>query len=265
MAPPITDGVNIYATYRDLYPRDWLSYWTISGLALTSNQIGLLWWCNGFARVGGTAVVTGGDHSPAIPSASNFNLPSTPNNYNNYPSYSGQLGFAIYDGTWIWAVNLGSANIFRLHPSTLAETVYTLPASVGSGSEQLGFDGTYLYISTGSDIIVWDVATATGTLVGASLTAPGPCYYSANLGLIVVADNDATAGANIYTMPLGGGSLTLIGNATSITTNLNPVSAIGFCDGPAGNDLWASVADSSSGGTWNLVWRPSTMRTAGLI
>jgi len=263
----ITDGVNIYVAFRDTYPRDWTSYWSVSGLTYSgANLNGAVFNSLGFVRCGGTlAMVVGGDRTPNYPSVETLNLPSTAVNYNNFTSYTGNLSSPHYDGSSVWANIDGTTHIFQINPSTLIETVHTLPA-VASGY-QTGYDGTYIYLSTGSDVIVWDVASATGTLAGVSLAGAGPIYYSANLGLVVVCENIA-GGTNFYTMRVGGGPLTLIGNANTITASVGiNVYAIGMCDGPT-TDLWASVHDVSSSSTWNIVWKPpavNTMKIAGII
>lgn len=254
--PVIADANNIYVAYRDIFPRDWITYWSRSGYAETDNLNGTIFNPIGFVRTAGAgAVVTGSDRSPNYPSAANYTLPNTAITYQNYPAYTGSLGYAVFDGTWVWAALIGSAIIFKIDPTTLAETVYTLPAA--TNGSQAAFDGRYIYLNTNTDIVIWDTVGLSGVLAGVSLTAGGACYYSANLNEIFVADN-GSAGGNVYTMPVGGGALTLIGNAGTVTADVNTMEVLGFCDGPRGNDVWASVTEAVAGSdTYNMVWRPA--------
>ena len=59
---------------------------------------------------------------------------------------------------------------------------------------------------------------------------------------------------------MGGGALTLIGNANTITGG-TAMTVEGFCDGPT-NDLWASVSGSAE---WNIVYTPGGMTIVGII
>lgn len=251
----ITDGTNVYIFYRSNYPRNWLFYWPISSISSpVGNVVGSLWNINGLCLTtgGDTAVATGGDNSN-IPAAQALSLPASATNYTNYPAYTGQLGNCVFDGTSVWSVLVGTDDLFQIDPSTLAETVYTLPSTV-TFPAQIGFDGRYLYIGTSAGVIVWDTTTNTGAIFGT--TGPTHCYYSHNLGLVLLGENVA-GGANFYTMTRGGAAPVAIGNAPAIVSESAPVYANGFCDGPGGNDLWVNVGAGGSGQTWNLRYRPS--------
>lgn len=248
-----TDGANIYVAYRDIYPRDWFSSWAIGGgYPFTANLIGSVYDNHGLVvdTVTGTAVVTGGTNSHVTPAAANYFLPATALTYATFAG-TGELGYAIRAGANVYSVLVGTTDLLELDPTTLAlVATHTLPAA-GSGF-QIGWDGTYLYIAAAATgTIVWDVGAGTGVLVGA--TALENHFYSTNLGLVVTHDGSG----NIYSMPAGGGSLTTIGNADTITGTIGQ-NLSGFCDGFS-SDLWANCTNGGgSPAFFNIVYAPAS-------
>jgi hypothetical protein len=253
----ITDDVNIYVAYLDHFPRSWTAYWSVSGLAFTANLNGDLYVNNGYVKTSGSGAVETGADNANVPAACVMTLPNSVVNYTNYPAYAGQLGYVVFDGASVWAVLIGSDNLFQIDPVTLVETVYTLPHAVAFFG-QLGFDGRYLYIPDGSDIIIFDTVALTSALNGA-VTGGGHCWYSANLGAVVFAENES-GGCNLFTFPAGGGAYTAIGNLdTVVAPSAGDVYCAGMCDGPDGDDLWASAYQPvGSAEVWSLVYRPSS-------
>ena len=253
----ISDGTNIYGQYVSNYPRTWWYEWTIPGLVYsTPGPVGSIFRLGGYVSLGGSSAIVVGRDNANHPAVQSLTLPSTSVNYNNFPGYTGTLGYPVYDGTSVWVVLTGTANLFQIDPSTLSATVHTMPTTLSS-PYQIATDGTYVYISADSGgIIVWDIGGASGSVVGSTVTEH--CWYSANFGLVFTADT--ASGNNIYTMPTGGGSLTNIGNADTITGG-TAMTVEGFCDGPT-NDLWASVSGSAE---WNIVYTPRGMKIVGII
>jgi hypothetical protein len=252
MSNLMTDGTNVYVAYRDIYPRSWLSYWDIATVTFNANQHNYLQNFEGLVLTpGDTAVATGGDHGGS-PEANYYALPNTDTNQVDFAPTSGIFGFAVFDGTYVWSPILNSDQLAALDPSTLAIAYYTMPDSVSSNTTQIGFDGTNLYISMEhGGILVWDVSTASGSVSGSTITTH--CWYSTNLNLVFVSD-EAGGGSNIYVMTPGGGSLTNIGNATTITGTTGSAEVNGFCDGPGTNDVWANMEDGST--AWNVQYKP---------
>jgi hypothetical protein len=255
----IEDGTNIYVTYRDVYPREWVSSWQIGPLTFTPNLVGGPYYRPGFVVTtgGNTAMVTGGEHGTPEPSVATYDLPAmAQTGYNDYPAYTGAFGFAVFAAAAVYTVLIGTNNLFKIDPATLVETVFNLP-NVVSFFAQLGFDGRYIYISDGTTIVIWDTSDDTDSTAGS--VGPSHCYWSANLDAVAIAENVA-GGANFYLMPAGGGALSpSIGNANTIVTPLigpptSDVFSSGLCDGPGGDDLWTSVQESTTPQCFNLVY-----------
>jgi hypothetical protein len=248
---PISDGSNVYVAYRDEYPRNWLSYWTISGLVFNANQHaqanpfnGLTLCDDGIAMALGSGIA---GFSSSAPGVNTYTLPNSDLSGGADDSFSSPFSFGIFDGTYVWSVVLSTDTLYRITPNPIGGATFTMPDTV-SNNDQIAFDGTYVYLSLdGGGIYVFDVTTHTGTTHGSTVTTH--CWYSANLGKIVVADSSA----NIYTMPLGGGALTLIGNADTILSDSGS-GVQGFCDGPGDHDLWATFANGTD--RWNAVYTP---------
>jgi hypothetical protein len=249
----ITDGINIYVAYRDIYPRDWFSYWDLATYTFNANLIGSVYYNNGLVLTASNkAVVIGGDHYGSTPSMANYTLPATPISYNNF-AYSAPFGHGVLVGGSVWTVLVGTTTLAELDPVGLnIIATYTLPAA--AAGYQIGYDGAYLYIAAaGTGIIVWDIGSSSGAVFGSGTYENA--YYSANQSQVFTHDSSD----NIYTMPAGGGSLTNVGNTLAITgvagQNVN-----GFCDGPAGNDLWANCYNNPQ--AFNIVYTPGGMRIA---
>jgi hypothetical protein len=261
----VTDGTNVYFQYRDIYPRVYVCYCDISTMAVTTEGGGQ------FAPVGmvmvgaGSAIVTGAGYGLSLPEVTSFpSLPSTSGSaQNTFGSTDGDLGLAVFDGTNVWSAFNDGTNgwIYAIDPSTLAGTIYELPVQTSLGAQN-GFDGRYVYIAAtngdGGGIVIWDTVDLTGTVVNTG-TAYGNCWYSANQSKVFINDGDG----NIYTMPPGGGSLTNVGNASTILGVGSGAGVNGFCDGPDGNDVWVNI--SSSGDNWNCVGIPGYPNTGQVL
>lgn len=229
----ITDGINVYWAFNTIAPSGNLAWWPLSSPAF--NNAGII------SDKPDSLVSTGGStgvilsESGSNPSASYFNaLPATSGAYNSFGSYSNHFTQGAFDGSSVWSPLNGSTTLLELNPSAVTVSASTMPAAT-AGNNQIGYDGSYLYIAAnGGGVIVWDIGGGSGSVVGS--TSFNHCYYSVNLGLVILAD---TSG-NIYTMSSGGGSPTLIGNAVTITGTSGSAFIFGFCDGPSG-DLWATV------------------------
>ena len=230
----VEKSANIYVATEDNYPNVISWQWPVSaggptGYLLAHNTgVGPY----GLASTPAAAVTTG-NFPPAgdVGELVQYTLPGTLLNLN---SLTTALGRNVFDGTSIWSPVLGTDVVMSINPSTLSGTPYTLSANASSDPYQIGFDGQYLYISAdGGGILVFDTLALTGVLVGSAATTH--CYYSFNLGLVLVSDSSGT----IYTMPAGGGSLTAVADASTVTGEAD-TGIWGFGDGPSGS-IWATA------------------------
>jgi hypothetical protein len=258
----VTDGTNVYGACSVTSAGRFWSIWSISGLTMTTSSLP-----NGFnagvaLTTSGHAVLAASQGSSGPPETEGVTLPGTVASPVQYTSYTHEFsGNPIYDGTYIWVPLNGTTTLLQItaaSPSTYVP--HTMPGSAaGTVGIQNGFDGRYLYIpysgTAGAGICVWDTTTNTGATYAtvASVTMKC-CYFSANTTLVYLADD----AGNIYTMAAGGGTPTLIGNV--VTLGAAPLSnCFGFCDGPAGNDVWATSV------SYNFKWVPATVNQSVMV
>jgi hypothetical protein len=196
----------------------------------------------------------GGNYQP--PQAASFSLPSLSGGSNNtYGSEGGIFNQGIFDGTNVWTTfndsdGVGIGWMYVIDPTTLdLIATYELDGDSVSNN-QMGFDGRYIYVAYGRGglgICVFDTVDLTFSTIGSG-TQYYNCYYSSHLSKVVVSDTDT----NVFTMPVGGGALTNIGNLQSITGD-SELDISGFCDGEATDTLWASCSGAF---TWNIKYGP---------
>ena len=240
-----TDGTYIYCRTRTLYPQNWVQQLSVSGHVSTYGSYGS--GSDGYIDsivIGGTMYSFGGSSGGSIAVIQTDTVP-TPTAGTRY-TFTGSTfsGFA-YDGTNFWCVMGGTTTLLKINKSTFAGTTYTLPVAAAGYSTsqaiygvQIGYDGTHLYIpALSGGVIVWNISGGTGTNYNSGTTFT-QAFYSTNQSVVFLTD-----GANTWTMPAGGGSLTSIGNLSTIL-GYTAVSK-GFCDGLAGVVWTAGIVQTT--------------------
>lgn len=259
---PVSDGTSVYVCWGTGYPRTRVTKWTPGTLASTTSSPsgGLIAIASALAINPSFLFVTG-EGNPHSLEITQWNYPTVAqyNRANFSPTFASLGGMAVLGAT-IWSPQAASTSIWAINASTLAGSSFTMPGTANSTCQQIAYDGTYIYIGTsGGGVVVWNPATNSGTLVGSTVITV--CYYSANLNLIVLSD----AVGNIYTMPLGGGTLTNIGNLGTIVGGGTSPLCYGFCDGPSGT-LWATgIATSGSILSYFFKYTSAPVVTAQLV
>lgn len=252
-----TDGTYVYSHFKNNYPR--ISFYSvaISGYAVGSNGPYSVQFSQvGAVKTGSTVTTTGGNYAFTAPTAYEWNIPGlTPDTAIQY-SGSAELGFNIYNGTYVFSNEVGTSTLFRILPSSLASTTYTLPTTTPSVPAQIGYDGSNLYIpASGGGIIVWNIAGASGSTYGSTVCTH--CYYSTNFSLVLCSDSSG----NTYTMPAGGGVLTNIGNLSTLSGTSQILS--GFGDGASGY-VWAT-GYVSYGSQWAFYYTAAAPATTQIV
>lgn len=257
-SPVITDGTDMYVTMTDTYPRNWAYQWStsltqIATVQMSYDAIGGLVYVG--AMYGSTyvgAIATGATFGGAL-LAQIMNVGTLSAGISS-SSGSGFLGFSVYDGAWVWAAS--GTSIYQIYPPTLTMTSWTLPGTYTGGQAQIGRNGSLIYIPCTTGVVVWDTSTATGTLH--SSAQMWNCFYSANLGKVIVSDN----AGNVYTMPASGGSLTLLVNLMSVTGTTSLLQSW-FGDGLAGS-LWVANASLPGSGEPSFIFK-YTLSTNNIV
>jgi hypothetical protein len=243
----VTDGTYVAVALSNSYPRsgalviDIATHAETGGSDTTTSFYGTI----GAVAVGSTIYAFGGNTN--YPESWQWPMPAaTLANLNTYTNGAPALGCPCEDGTNFWAPQMGTTTLYEVPIATFGANTFTPRTMAGAaltGGPQTGFDGRFFYLACAAGgVIIFDTAnpTSPGVVVNAA-TSVVNCYYSANLNKVVL---DDTAG-NIYTMApgAGGGALTNIGNANTITGEA--VTNEGFGDGPHAQ-LWASAHNPAS-------------------
>lgn len=247
----ITDGTNVFVTQATNFPHALLVKVVIATKA-GANVLDGSNYSPGLVNAGAYAIATGSNVAISNAQVNQWNLPAgSYSTFNNLGAGLGTFGGAVWDGAIVWTPLMNTNEIYAVNPSTLTGPSYTLAGTLPGTAAiyQIGFDGRFIYMAAaGGGVIIFDTVAHTSSVVGATLVQN--CYYSANLGAVVVDDS----ARNIYTMPAGSGSsgvLTPIGNKDTITGNTiiaggGPGSISGFGDGP-NHTLWGSGSQSANG------------------
>ncbi len=241
-SPVITDGTYIYVQQAINYPRNYIHQFSTALAQI--NVVQSAYNANGgLVRIGSSAISVGLTYGGSLLIAALTLSPLAAGSSSTLGA--GAFGFCVYDGTSVWAVS--GTSIYSINPSTLATSSWTIPDTYTGGQAQIGLNGNLIYIPTATGVVVWNTSTATGTLYASSQTYD--CYYSANLGKVIVSDN----AANVYTMPASGGSLTLMVNLMNVTGTVSLLQSW-FGDGPAGS-LWAANASQNGSGEPSFIFK----------
>lgn len=243
---PVTDGTYVYESAPGGGGAGSVVRWTPGTMAFEQYDISTDYTtfdgC-GLVMVGSEIVLTGAAPYGPYAESARWRTPSggvlSYEDYGSTPDVG--LGASVYDGTNVWAVETETNHLYQINPSTLAVTVYdlteTIPAT-DTMAYQMGFDGRYLYMTNNSGgVLVFDTVDLTDTVYDSG-TSVTHCYYSENFNLVFVAGDGG--GPTMYTMPVGGGSLTATGTGPPTST------ASGFCDGPSGT-TWCTFMAPGSG------------------
>lgn len=250
----VTNGTRMGIAFSTNFPYGALSTIDIASQTLGSfTAFGGQRGTSGAVQVGNDSYAFGGQSSGGAPISWHWPIAS-PSAVIDINVYTGAetLGCPCEDGTSFWSPLCGTTTMYQVPIATFGAntfTPYTLAAaSLAFGlsvviAPQTGFDGRFMYLAADAGgVIIFDTTTQTSVVVNTG-TNFANCYYSTNLGMVIL---DDTAG-NIYTMPPGatGGSLINIGNSNTITGDLSGSPSSGFGDGPGGT-LWGSANNNTA-------------------